>query len=168
MLAFLDRVNIGNAAVFGLAEELGLNSNKYNVALAIFFVPYCVFEIPSNILMKKFKPRIWLPANMFMFGLVTILQGIVQNYSGLLTTRFFLGLFETGMFPGCFYLLSFWYRRQEAQKRFSFFFSSTTLAGAFGGLLAAGIGKMDGLRGYAGWRWVKFEEHMIQYLMSLT
>ena len=48
-----------------------------------------------------------------------------------------------------------WYRRSEAQKRFSFFFSSTTLAGAFGGLLAAAIGKMSGLRGYAGWRWVR-------------
>jgi MFS family permease len=50
--------------------------------------------------------------------------------------------------------LSRWYRRHEAQKRYSFFFSSTTLAGAFGGLLAAAIGKMDGLKGYAGWRWV--------------
>lgn len=49
-----------------------------------------------------------------------------------------------------------WYRRHEAQKRYSFFFSSTTLAGAFGGLLAAAIGKMDGVANYAGWRWVSF------------
>lgn len=90
---------------------------------------------------------------MFMFGLVTICQGLVHNYSGLLTTRFFLGFFETGMFPGCFYLIGMWYKRSEAQKRYSFFFSSTTLAGAFGGLLAAAIGKMNGIRGYLGWRW---------------
>lgn len=76
------------------------------------------------------------------------MQGLVQNYSGLLTTRFFLGVFESGMFPGCFYLIGMWYRRHEAQKRYTFFFSSTTLAGAFGGLLAAAIGKMSGLRGY--------------------
>lgn len=107
------------------------------------------------------------------------MQGLVQNYSGLLTTRFFLGVFESGMFPGCFYLIGMWYRRHEAQKRYTFFFSSTTLAGAFGGLLAAAIGKMSGLRGYvstlvlpsrrasclrdslinrlflqAGWRWI--------------
>ena len=61
---------------------------------------------------------------------------------------------HTGMFPGCFYLLAMWYRREEAQKRYTFFFCSTTLAGAFGGLLASAIGKMDGLRGYRGWRWV--------------
>lgn len=61
---------------------------------------------------------------------------------------------EAGMFPGCFYLIGMWYKRQEAQKRFSFFFSSTTLAGGFGGLIAAGIGEMDGMRGYENWRWV--------------
>lgn len=63
----------------------------------IFFVPYCLLEIPSNILLKKFKPHVWLGLNMFGFGLVTILQGLVQNYAGLLATRFFLGVFETGM-----------------------------------------------------------------------
>jgi MFS family permease len=58
------------------------------------------------------------------------------------------------MFPGAFYLLAMWYRREESQKRYTFFFSSTTLAGAFGGLLASAIGKMDYVRGYRGWRWV--------------
>ena len=58
------------------------------------------------------------------------------------------------MFPGSFYLISMWYRRSEAQKRYSFFFSSTSLAGAFGGLLASAIGKMHKMRGYSGWRWV--------------
>lgn len=154
LLAFLDRINISNANVFGLSKQLGLNGDEFNVALVIFFVPYVLFEIPSNILLKRFKPHVWLSANMFLFGFTTIMQGIVKNYSGLLATRFFLGVFETGMFPGCFYLIGMWYRRHEAQKRYSFFFSSTTLAGAFGGLLAAAIGKMDGVAGYAGWRWM--------------
>lgn len=94
------------------------------------------------------------------------MMGLVKNYSGLLACRFFLGLFETGMFPGCFYLISMWYRRSEAQKRFSFFFGSTTLAGAFGGLLAAAIGKMSGLRGYAGWRWVFILEGALTVAVS--
>ena len=59
-----------------------------------------------------------------------------------------------GMFPGCFYLIAMWYKREEAQKGYSFFFSSTSLAGAFGGLLASAIGLMDGKGGYAGWRWI--------------
>jgi MFS family permease len=160
LLAFLDRVNIANANVFGLSKELGIvDGNKYNTALVIFFVPYILFEIPSNVILKKMKPRIWLSICMFGFGMVTMLQGFVKSYSGLLATRFFLGVFETGMFPGAFYLIGMWYRRHEAQKRYSFFFSSTTLAGAFGGLLASAIGKMDGVRGYKGWRYVSSHCH---------
>ncbi|EQL00814.1 major facilitator superfamily transporter [Ophiocordyceps sinensis CO18] len=169
LLAFLDRVNISNAALFGLSEDLNLGTTgtKFNVALVIFFVPYCVFEIPSNILLKRFRPHVWLAANMFLFGLTTLLQGFVGNYAGLLACRFFLGLFETGMFPGAFYLIGMWYRRHEAQKRYSFFFNSTTLAGAFGGLLAAAIGTMGGLGGYSGWRWIFIVEGAITVLASL-
>jgi MFS transporter, ACS family, DAL5 transporter family protein len=103
---------------------------------------------------------------MFAFGLVTLIQGFVTNYSGLLATRFFLGVFETGMFPGAFYLIGLFYRRSEAQKRYSFFFNSTTLAGAFGGLLAAAIGKMDGVRGYMGWRWIFILEGLLTVVVS--
>jgi hypothetical protein len=64
----------------------------------IFFVPYILFEIPSNILLKKLRPHVWLSFCMFMFGLVTLLQGLTQGYGGLLTTRFFLGVFEVSSF----------------------------------------------------------------------
>ncbi|KAF9890929.1 hypothetical protein FE257_005186 [Aspergillus nanangensis] len=179
LLAFLDRprlirfssgyrVNISNAAVLGLQEDLNIvEGMKYNTALTIFFVPYVIFEIPSNILLKKLKPHVWLSLCMFLFGLVTICQGLVSNWGGLMTTRWFLGMFETGMFPGCFYLLGMWYKRSEAQKRFSFFFSSTTLAGAFGGLLASGLGKMSGVRGYSGWRWVFIIEGLLTCVVAI-
>jgi sugar phosphate permease len=94
LLAFLDRVNIANARSFGLVADLKLKNVEYNTALTIFFVPYVVFEIPSNVIMKKLRPHVWLSGCMFMFGLVTVCQGLVQNYSGLLATRFFLGFFE--------------------------------------------------------------------------
>ncbi|KAL2787314.1 Peroxin-3-domain-containing protein [Aspergillus keveii] len=169
LLAFLDRVNISNAKVLGLAEDLHIvEGTKYNTALTIFFVPYIIFEIPSNILLKKLKPHLWLSMCMFLFGLVTVCQGLVTNWAGLMTTRWFLGMFETGMFPGCFYLLGMWYKRSEAQKRFSFFFSSTTLAGAFGGLLASGLGKMHGLANLAGWRWVFIIEGILTCVVAIA
>ncbi|EEP79537.1 conserved hypothetical protein [Uncinocarpus reesii 1704] len=169
LLAFLDRVNISNAVIFKLREDLNITTGtQYNTALTIFFVPYVLFEIPSNILLKKLRPHLWLSVCMFLFGLTTLCQGLVQNYAGLLATRFFLGLFETGMFPGCFYLMGMWYKRTEAQKRFSFFFSSTTLAGAFGGLLASAIGKMDGLSGYNGWRWIFILEGLLTCVVAFA
>ena len=167
LLAFLDRTNIANASVFGLQKDLGLTGTQYNTALTIFFVPYIVFEIPSNILLNKLKPHVWLSACMFLFGLVTVCQGLVQGYGGLLATRFFLGLAETGMFPGSFYLIGMWYKRSEAQRRYSFFFGSTSLAGAFGGLLASAIGKMNGMRGYLGWRWIFILEGTLTCVVAI-
>jgi MFS family permease len=168
-MAFLDRVNIANARAFGLEADLGMTqTTQYNTALVIFFVPYILFEIPSNILLKYLSPRVWLSICCIGFGVVTVCQGFVQNYSGLLATRFFLGVFECVMFPGCFYVIGSWYRRHEAQTRFSLFFSSTSLAGAFGGLLASAIGKMDFLRGYRGWRWIFIIEGVVTVLIGVV
>ncbi|EIW60283.1 MFS general substrate transporter [Trametes versicolor FP-101664 SS1] len=168
LLAFLDRVNISNAAVFGLKQDLNLGGNQFNTALVVFFAPYVLFEIPSNALLKHFKPHVWLSLCMFLFGLITLLQGFVQGLSGLIATRFFLGVVESGVFPACFYLIAMWYKRAEAQKRYSFFFSSTTLAGGFGGLLASAIGKMDGLHGFRGWRWIFILEGLVTCLASIV
>ncbi|CAL8584609.1 High-affinity nicotinic acid transporter [Xanthoria parietina] len=83
-----------------------------------------------------------------------ICQGFVQNYSGLIATRFFLGLAEAGIFPGSFYLISFWYKREEAQQRFTVYWCSVLTASMFGGLLASAIANMDGIRGLSSWRWI--------------
>lgn len=81
-------------------------------------------------------------------------QGFTYNYVGLLAVRFFLGIAEAGSFSCCFYLLGMWYKRDEAQRRFTFFYSSVQLAGAFAGLLASAIGLLDGQKGYPAWRWI--------------
>lgn len=80
LLAFLDRVNIANAKSFGLVADLGLTGVQYNTCLTMFFVPYVLCEIPSNVLLKKFSPRIWLSGCMFTFGVVEVCQGLVQKY----------------------------------------------------------------------------------------
>ncbi|KAK7957960.1 allantoate permease [Apiospora saccharicola] len=142
VVAFLDRVNMSNALTLGLPADLGFTGQQPNVALTIFFVPY------------KLSPHVWLSGCIFIFGIITIAQGFVKSYSGILATRFFLGLAEAGVFPGSFYLISFWYKLEESQTRFTAYWCSTMLASAFGSLLASGIAQMDGLRGLSGWRWV--------------
>ncbi|KAI2462844.1 MFS general substrate transporter [Annulohypoxylon bovei var. microspora] len=168
MAAFLDRVNISNALTMGLPAELGLEGQQSNIALTIFFVPYVIFEIPSNVLMKKLNPHIWLPGCILCFGIIMLCQGFVQSYRGLLATRFFLGLAESGIFPGSYYLISFWYKKEEAQKRFTVYWSSTIVAGAFGGLLATAIAEMDGIRGLSDWRWIFILEGIATVLIGIV
>lgn len=98
LLSFLDRGNIGNAKIEGLAEDIGLRSYEYNWCLTAFFFTYAAFEVPSNLLLKKLRPSRWLPIIMVAWGTVMTLMGIVRNYQGLLAARLFLGVTEAGLY----------------------------------------------------------------------
>ncbi|KAL2823556.1 major facilitator superfamily domain-containing protein [Aspergillus cavernicola] len=154
LLAFLDRINIGNARLQGLERDLGMTGNDYNLALFIFFIPYILCEIPCNLIMKKLAPSTWLSSIMALWGIITICQGFVQNHGALMACRFLIGVFEAGFLPGCVYLISMYYKRYELQWRLTLFFTASILAGAVSGLLAYGMSYMDGMRGYSSWRWI--------------
>ncbi|MCJ1265830.1 hypothetical protein MMC22_005711 [Lobaria immixta] len=167
-MGFLDRNNLSNALTLGLPQDLKLKGNEVNVAITIFFVPFVIFELPSNLLMKQLKPHIWLSVIVVLFGTISITQGLVTNYNGLLAARFFLGFAESGIYPCCFYLVSMWYKREEAQTRFTLFYSSAVLTAAFGGLLASAIANMDGIRGYSGWRWIFILEGILTCILGVV
>jgi sugar phosphate permease len=101
---YLDRTNIGNAKVAGMNADLHMDTdpNKYSVALLVFFVGYLLFEVPSNMILSKSKPAIYLPSIMFIWGCMTITYMAVRTFSGLVVLRFFLGIVESGFFPGAF------------------------------------------------------------------
>ena len=87
-------------------------------------------------MLKKTSPKIWLPTIMFLWGVVSTLMGITQNLAGFFAVRFFLGVTESGLFPGVVFYFSMWYKRHERTYRVALFFSAASLAGAFGGILA--------------------------------
>ncbi|KAL5520958.1 hypothetical protein ACEPAF_2961 [Sanghuangporus sanghuang] len=154
LCSFLDRGNIGNAKLAGLVEELELDGNKYNIALTMFFIPYCLFECPANLVLKKFRPSRWLPGITIAWGTVMTLMGLVKTYPQLVGTRVCLGVAEAGLFPGVVYYLTFWYPRYMQQYRIGLFFGAATIAGAFSGLLAFAIEHMDGTQGFRAWSWI--------------
>lgn len=100
LLAFIDRSNIGNARIQGLAQDLHLNGNKFNIALTVFYVPYIVVDVPSNLVLKYFRAGYYLPFLIFAWGVVSTCTGFVKTYHGLLAARFFLGLCEGGLLGG--------------------------------------------------------------------
>ncbi|KAJ0418922.1 major facilitator superfamily domain-containing protein [Aspergillus carlsbadensis] len=171
LLCFLDRGNIGNARIEGLLEDIDLSGQQYNMCLTAFFFTYAAFELPSNMVLKRLRPSIWLSAIMVGVGIVMTLMGIVQNYHGLLISRIFLGVTEAGLFPGVAFYITTWYCRHEAQFRQALFFSAASVAGAFSGLLAfaiAAIQKMDGVGGLDGWRWIFILEGLLTVIVSAS
>ncbi|KZT58300.1 MFS general substrate transporter [Calocera cornea HHB12733] len=153
-LSFLDRTSIGNAKLYNMETDLNITDNQYLIALTIFFIPYSLIETPSNILLKRLRPSLYLSWMMLLWGIMMTIQGLVKDYGGLVTMRFLLGFTEGGLFPGITYYLSIWYRREEFGIRLAFFFCAATVSGAFGGLIAAAISDMNGDGGKAAWAWI--------------
>lgn len=91
-------------------------------------------EIPSNLVMKKVSPKIWLPALTVAWGIVTIGLGFVDSYSSFLAVRAILGLAEGGLLPGIILYLSGLYNRGELALRIGIFYTAASLSGAFGGM----------------------------------
>ncbi|KAH7326434.1 major facilitator superfamily domain-containing protein [Stachybotrys elegans] len=159
-LCFLDRSNIGNARILNsstnnnMQDETNMTDYEFIIALMVFLVAYAVFEVPSNILLKKLRPSRWIAFLMFCWGAMTISLGGTHNFGSVTAVRFLLGMFEAGLFPGLIYYLTFWYKHNERSVRVAFILASATLSGAFGGAIAYGIGHMNGAGGLAGWRWL--------------
>ncbi|RQM08698.1 hypothetical protein DH86_00000424 [Scytalidium sp. 3C] len=166
LLSFLDRSNIGNAKLDGLTTDLHMTGNQYLLTLTLYFLGYVLFEVPCNIILKRTTPKFWLPTLMFLWGVVATLMGVAQSFGGLVAARFFLGVTESGLFPGVVFYLSMWYKRTETNYRVALFFSAASLAGAFGGILAYGIGFMNGVGGYRGWRWIFIIEGLVTIVIS--
>ncbi|CZR62961.1 related to PUTATIVE TARTRATE TRANSPORTER [Phialocephala subalpina] len=167
LLSFLDRSNIGNAKLDGLTTDLHITGNQYLLTLTMYFVGYVLFEIPCNIVLKRTTPKLWLPTLMLVWGIVATLMGVSQSFAGIVVARTFLGITESGLFPGVVFYLSMWYKRTETHYRVALFFSAASLAGAFGGILAYGIGFMKGVGGYNGWRWIFIIEGLLTVVVSL-
>ncbi|KAF7557438.1 hypothetical protein G7Z17_g748 [Cylindrodendrum hubeiense] len=168
LLSYLDRGNIGNAKVAGMNEDLGLTSKQFNLILTLFFIPYALFEIPSNIVLKLMRPSYWISFLVVSWGAVVVGSGFVTGYRSLMAARIILGVFEAGFFPAASYLVGEWYCRFELQWRLSIFFTAASLSGAFSGLLAFALQKMDGIGGLQGWRWIFIIEGIFTCFVGMT
>ncbi|KAJ2980719.1 hypothetical protein NQ176_g2468 [Zarea fungicola] len=160
LLCYLDRSNIGNAKILNastghdLLQETKMTAFQYTIALMVFLVAYAVFEVPSNYFLKRLRPSRWISFLMLSWGAITMGLAGAQNYATVTAIRFLLGVFEAGLFPGLVYYLTFWYRPEERSLRVATILASATLAGAFGGAIAFGVGHMNQVQGLSGWRWL--------------
>ncbi|EME43401.1 hypothetical protein DOTSEDRAFT_132336 [Dothistroma septosporum NZE10] len=167
-LAFLDRVNIGNAKLLGMEKDLDLKGNQYQVAVSMLFVTYVLFETPSNLVLKRLKPNIFLPSIAVAWGIVATCTAAVQSYTGLIVCRLLMGFFEAGLCPGIVVYLTMFYTRRQLALRIATFLAGAALAGAVGGLIAYGVKDLDGVRGLSAWRWLMVLEGCPSIAMGLV
>ncbi len=153
IVAFLDRVNIGFAALT-MNKELGLSAEQFGLLAGIFFFGYFLFGVPSNMLLHKLGARSWIAWILVSWGIVSGCTGFVQNATQMYVVRFLLGLAEAGFFPGMILYLTYWFRQRERAQAVAFFMTglpiSSIVGAPFSGLILDHIHWL----GVSSWRWL--------------
>ncbi|TFK97124.1 MFS general substrate transporter [Pterulicium gracile] len=170
ILNFIQRGNLANARLQGLQEDLNLNDTEFATCLSVLFAGYIFMQVPSNLIMNSIShPRYFLGGVTALWGLISALTALCQNFSHMVVCRFWLGFVEAAFYPGAVYYLSRWYTRKEVGLRIAALNAGNMMAQGLGGLLAAGILRgMEGARGIRGWRWLFIVEGAITIFFGLV
>jgi MFS family permease len=167
ILAYLDRVNIGFAKL-QMLKDLSLSDAAFATGAGIFFIGYFLFEVPSNILLKRFGARIWIARIMISWGIISAAMMFIKGEWAFYGMRFLLGLAEAGFFPGIIFYLTLWYPSRLRSTRTALFVSAIAVSGVVGNPISGLI--MESLSGkaqLAGWQWLFLAEGIPSILVGI-
>ncbi|EME80536.1 uncharacterized protein MYCFIDRAFT_31685 [Pseudocercospora fijiensis CIRAD86] len=165
----LDQTNIANAFVSGMKEDLSLNSNQINLVDTAWTVGYVVGQIPSQIILTKVRPSIWIPSCEMVWTILTFCLAAAKTSNHVIAIRFFVGLLESIFYPAAHFILGSWYKPSELAKRACLFHASSALASMFSGYLQAGVYKgLNGVNGMAGWQWLFIMDGVISAPITIA
>ena len=153
IVSYIDRANIGYAAL-QMNAELGLTSAAFGFAAGIFFIGYFLFEVPSNLLMARYGPRVWIARILIGMGVVSMATAFVQTSSQLYILRFLLGVAEAGYFPAIIIYLTSWFRAKEQATVVAMFTAAIPVSYVIGTPVSTWIMDHVAWFGLTGWRWM--------------
>ena len=153
VVAYLDRVNVGFAAPFGMKTDLGFTDGVIGFGAGIFFIGYVILEIPGTILVEKWTAKGWIARIMISWGILAAATGFIQTKNQFYVVRFLLGAAEAGFFPGIIVYLSHWFRYQDRAKAVAYLMTAVSVSNIIGSPLSGLLVRINWL-GLAGWRWM--------------
>ncbi|OZJ05184.1 hypothetical protein BZG36_02208 [Bifiguratus adelaidae] len=166
-LKVLDMTNLANAYISGMEEELNVQGIDYNWMYTFFWIGYLLMQVPSNALLTRVRPSLYLPCLELLWFILTLSMGFVRSVHAIFAIRFLLGLAEAGFYPGMIYLIGSWYTKEELGKRSSLFITAGSLGGLISGVMQAALLKgMNGVLGLSSWRWLFIIDASITLLLS--
>ena len=152
-LCYLDRINISFAALT-MNKDLGLTAAVYGISSTAFYIGYCLFEIPSNIVLDKVGARLWIARIMITWGLVSGATAFAVGANSFMTIRFLLGAAEAGLFPGIILYFTYWFPDRHRARIVAGFTLALPISVALGAPISTAILSLDGMFGIAGWKWI--------------
>src|SRR5271170_5977896 len=166
-VCYLDRINVGFAALT-MNKELGFNASVFAFGASAFFWGYCLFEIPSNIVLEKVGARLWIARIMITWGLLAGLTATVSGATSFGVVRFFLGVAEAGFFPGIILYFTYWFPSYHHARIVSGFLIGLPVAVALGAPISTGLLGLDGLFGLRGWQVMYIAEGVPTVLIGIV
>lgn len=166
LVAFLDRINIGFAALT-MNKDIGLTSQMFGLGSGIFFLGYFAFEVPSTVILHKVGARFWIGRVMITWGFVSIAMAFTRGPISFYALRFLLGLAEAGFFPGIILYLSYWFPAQHRSAVTAIFMAAAPIAGVIGSPISGALMQMNGLMGLRGWQWLFLLEGVPALVLGL-
>jgi MFS transporter, ACS family, tartrate transporter len=166
IVAWLDRVNVGFAAL-QMNSDLGFSSAAFGFGAGVFFLGYCLFEVPSNLVLHRVGARRWISRIMISWGAISVAMIFVWSRPTFYLLRFLLGAAEAGFFPGVIYYLSHWYPETQRARAIAAFMTAVPVSGAIGGPLSGALLTLNGLLGLAGWQWLFLMEGVPAILLGM-
>lgn len=139
----MDRSNISNAFSDGMTKDLNFKGQEYSLLLLLFYIPAGIFDLPFNILTKKYGAKWVLPSLMISWGVLTMITAACKNFAGTLVVRLLIATAESGFFSGCVFYMTLFYTRVELAFRIALFVTASVLAAAFTGLLAYAVFQIE-------------------------
>jgi ACS family tartrate transporter-like MFS transporter len=165
IVAWLDRVNVGFAAL-QMNSNLGFSSAAFGFGSGVFFLGYCLCEVPSNLILHRVGARRWIARIMMSWGAISVSMMFVRSTSAFYTLRFLLGAAEAGFFPGVVYYLSHWYPEAQRARAIAAFMTAVPVSGVIGGPLSGALLNLNGVFGLAGWQWLFLVEGVPAILLG--
>ncbi|KUJ07574.1 pantothenate transporter [Mollisia scopiformis] len=174
LLKNVDYSNVSNAKIMNsgthqnILKQLDMTANEFNFVSTIYYIPYIIAEAPSNLFVKRMLPSRWLSRIIVTWGATLCCHAAVKSKEGLYAARFFLGLFEAGLFPGVILQLCYWYRPDEMSKRLLYFYILGNFSTVISGVLAYAFDGVSGKGDLSGWQWLFLVEGIVTVVFGIA
>ncbi|KAK6530338.1 hypothetical protein TWF694_003694 [Orbilia ellipsospora] len=147
-------LTMNSATGDSLGQKLNLTGHQISTGLALFYVCYVIFDFPSNLIMSKLSPHVWLSRIVLCVGIVGACHAALTAAWNFYLIRLLLGIVIAGMWPGMSYYLTLFYPPSSTGKRIGYYFTAAQVSAAVVSLVSAGFQKMNGLGGLTGYEWM--------------
>jgi sugar phosphate permease len=164
---YLDRNNVGFAGLT-MNQAIGLSATEFGFGAGVFFVGYCLLEIPSNIALYRVGARVWLSRIMISWGLMSAATALAVGPNSFYALRLLLGAAEAGFFPGVAFYLGTWFPAQYRTRMIAWFMVAIPISSVIGGPISGWLLTMNGLAGLAGWQWMFLIEGLPVVLIGIS